>query len=65
MRARPPRGEQILRLDLLLAATGDVNEAAISVEIPSCAVTVRLQARLPLFESKRNIRRPVLFRIKR
>jgi hypothetical protein len=46
-------------------AKGDADEAAISVEIPSCAVTLRWQAPLPLFESKRNIRRLVLFRIKR
>jgi hypothetical protein len=46
-------------------ANGDADEAAISVEIPSCAVTLRWQAPLALFESKRNIRRLVLFRIKR
>ena len=45
-------------------AKGDADETAISVEIPSCAVTLRWQAPLPLFESKRNIRRLVLFRIK-
>ena len=50
---------------LSLVAKGDADEAAISVEIPSCAVTLRWQAPLPLFELKRNIRRLVLFRIKR
>jgi hypothetical protein len=50
---------------LSLVAKGDADETAISVEIPSCAVTLRWQAPLPLFELKRNNRRLVLFQIKR
>ena len=63
--AAAERGAKSCGRILSLVAKGDADEAAISVEIPSCAVTLRWQAPLPLFESKRNIRRLVLFRIKR
>ena len=65
MRAPPPRGERNSCGRILsLVAKGDADEAAISVEISLCAVTLRWQAPLPLYEPKRNIRRLVLFRIK-
>ena len=50
--AAAERGSEALRSDFVVSSKGDADEAEVSVEIPSRAVTLRRKP-LPLFELKR------------